>query len=106
MIMTTVTTIRQTARWQHVRLLIAVTAALVLTGRGSGRVAVLAQGAGCASPANAIVAENCQAGATDWVITGAGDSTIQGFASNISINTGGTVDFKIKTDATSSQIDI
>ena len=86
--------------------MLAVTAALVLTGRDSGRDAVLAQGAGCPSPANAIVAENCLTGDTDWDLTGGNDPAIQGFATDISINTGETVNFKIKTDATSYRIDI
>ena len=42
----------------------------------------------CASPANPIEAENCLAGnpASQWDISGAGDSTIQGFATDISVN--------------------
>jgi len=52
---------------------------------------------GCASPPNAIVAENCLSGnpKTEWDVSGAGDSSIQGFATDISVNRGGAVDFKI-----------
>ena len=50
---------------------------------------------------NAIVAENCLPGnlPSEWDISGAGDSTIQGFATDISVNQGGTVSFKINTPA-------
>ncbi|RCJ27107.1 hypothetical protein A6770_02815 [Nostoc minutum NIES-26] len=62
----------------------------------------------CASPANSIVAENCKAGnpSTQWDISGIGDSTIQGFATDISINRGETISFKIKTNATNYRLDI
>ncbi|HEY3044368.1 MAG TPA: N,N-dimethylformamidase beta subunit family domain-containing protein, partial [Vicinamibacterales bacterium] len=81
-------------------------AALILAERGSGRIAVLAQG-GCTPPyANAVVAENCLTGDADWDLTGGTDSTIQGFADNISVDVGQTVNFKINTDATTYRIDI
>jgi hypothetical protein len=62
----------------------------------------------CTSPANSIVAENCQAGnpSSEWDISGIGDSSIQGFATDISVNRGSTISFKIKTDATSYRLDI
>src|SRR6185437_5776036 len=64
----------------------------------------------CAPPANAIVAENCLPGnpQSEWdVSTGdAGDPSIQGFATDISVNRGGTVSFKIKTDARAYSINI
>ncbi|MBW4028565.1 MAG: DUF4082 domain-containing protein [Acidobacteria bacterium] len=56
------------------------------------------------------MAENCLQGnpASEWdVKTGdAGDPTIQGFATDISVNAGDTVFFKIKTPATSYTINI
>jgi Domain of unknown function (DUF4082)/Bacterial Ig-like domain/Bacterial Ig domain len=57
---------------------------------------------------NPIVAENCKAGnpASEWDISGIGDSTIQGFASDISYNLGATVNFKIKTTAAQYRLDI
>ncbi|MBH8563571.1 DUF4082 domain-containing protein [Nostoc sp. CENA67] len=69
---------------------------------------VLAQADPCTSPVNAIVAENCQAGnpSSEWNISGAGDSSIQGFASDISVNKGDTISFKIKTNATNYRLDI
>ncbi len=62
----------------------------------------------CAEPANWIVAENCKAGspATEWDINGAGDLSIQGFATDISYNFGETAEFKIDTDSTDYRIDI
>jgi len=62
----------------------------------------------CTNPANAIEAENCQPGspASEWDIDGAGDLSIQGFATDISVNVGGTVYFKIDTDASKYTIDI
>src|SRR5215208_641628 len=46
---------------------------------------------------NAIIAENLLAGApiTEWGISGSGDPTLQGFATNMSVNQGETVQFKI-----------
>lgn len=99
--------IRNVTRLQSFRLGLAIVTALVLTGRGPGRDAVLAQGSGCASPANAVVAENCLAGATDWdIASGLDDNSIQGFAAEISVNRGETVQFKINTDAAQFRIDI
>jgi hypothetical protein len=62
----------------------------------------------CTSPANQIIAENCNPGNTqsEWDVSGAGDSSIQGFATDISVNQGGTVYFKIKTNATAYRHDI
>ncbi|HEU5235108.1 MAG TPA: DUF4082 domain-containing protein [Terriglobales bacterium] len=44
--------------------------------------------------------------ATTWDISGSGDATIQGFATDISFNVGQTVSFKISTDATNYRLDI
>ena len=54
-----------------------------------------------ASAQNVIVTENAQPGnpSSEWDIDGAGDLSIQGFATDISVNKGETVRFKIKTDA-------
>ncbi len=55
----------------------------------------------CVNPANPIVAENCLTGnpASEWDIStsDAGDPTIQGFATDISVNQGGTVYFRRST---------
>ncbi len=63
----------------------------------------------CDGPfANEIVEENCKTGnpSSEWDIAGAGDSSIQGFATDISVNRGGTINFKVNTTATSFQIKI
>ena len=43
---------------------------------------------------------------SDWQVSGAGDSTIQGFATSMSVTPGQTESFKIDTPATSYHIDI
>ena len=64
----------------------------------------------CGSPVNAIVAENCLTGNSpdewDTKASDAGDPSIQGFATDISVNVGGTVFFKINTPASSYSINI
>jgi hypothetical protein len=63
----------------------------------------------CSSAAaNAIVAENCQPGSprSEWDVQGAGDPTIQGFATDISVNRGDSIGFKIDTDAAAYRLDI
>lgn len=62
----------------------------------------------CDAPGNAIVAENCKPGAnpTEWDVTGIGDPSIQGFATDISANRGSSVSFKIDTTASAYRIDI
>ncbi len=62
----------------------------------------------CSAPANRIVAENCKAGnpSTEWDVNGSGDPKIQGFATDISVNAGGRIEFKIGTDSPAYRIDI
>jgi Bacterial Ig domain len=54
----------------------------------------------CAAPANEIVAENCKPGAPpgEWDIAGAGPGPARGFATDISVDQGGTVHFKIDSN--------
>ncbi len=51
-----------------------------------------------------IQAENALTGnpPSEWDITGAGDLTIQGFATDMSVNKGGTVNFKVNVDDASN----
>src|SRR5690606_8979496 len=60
------------------------------------------------SAQNPIVIENSQLGnpASEWQVTGAGDLSIQGFATDISYNVGETARFKIKTNAEDYSIGI
>ena len=64
----------------------------------------------CSNPSNQIVAENCQVGndSDEWDVKthDGGDPTIQGFATDISVNRGSTVFFKINTPARSYTINI
>jgi hypothetical protein len=60
------------------------------------------------SCSNPIVCENALSGnpASEWDISGAGDPSIQGFATDISVNKGETVHFKVDTNATAYRLDI
>ena len=63
----------------------------------------------CGPPVvNVIACENTQPGAaaSTWQVTGSGDATIQGFATSMSVNQGGTVQFKISTPAKAYHFDI
>jgi hypothetical protein len=64
--------------------------------------------ASCASPVNQIEGENCLPGTSSdvWDFSGGGDSSIQGFATDISVNRGGTVHFKVDTDSQNYKLDI
>ncbi len=55
-----------------------------------------------------IVAENALQGtpAAVWDVNGSGSASIQGFATDISVNVGGTVEFKIDTVSADYRIDI
>jgi hypothetical protein len=77
-----------------------VATALVFAGRGS---MLLIQ----AQP-NPIVQENNPSNGTGdaWDISGAGDPSIQGFATDISVNSGEPVSFKVKTTASNYTIAI
>jgi hypothetical protein len=76
----TVKPIRPSARRQHIRLFVAGIAALVLWDPGSGR-------SNAQAVSNPITVENARAGTIDdWDITGVSDPTIQGFATDISVN--------------------
>jgi N,N-dimethylformamidase beta subunit-like, C-terminal len=62
----------------------------------------------CARPANRIVAENCKRGnpSTEWDVNGSGDVRIQGFATDISVNVGETIAFKIESISPAYRIDV
>jgi hypothetical protein len=86
---------------------------MLLVGFGSGlraeETAVQPTGADpCVAPGNKIVAENCRPGnrREEWDVNGGGDPEIQGFATDISVNIGETVEFKIKTHSPRYRIDI
>ena len=57
---------------------------------------------------NPIACENTKPGnpASEWDVSGAGSAAIQGFATDISVDQGGTVSFKVETPASAYRIDI
>lgn len=57
---------------------------------------------------NALSEENSKQGSpeTDWDVNGVGDLSIQGYATEISVNHGSPISFKVATDATAYRIDI
>jgi hypothetical protein len=101
-----------TRRFGRVRVWLApalLLAAFFWDGGAVHRAVVLAQGSNpCTAPANAIVAENCLTGnpASEWDVSGAGDASLQGFATDISVNRGQTVSFKIATTYAAYKLDI
>ena len=62
----------------------------------------------CGAGGNAIACENSKPGSppSEWEITDAGDQSIQGFATDISVNAGQKVDFKIDTNASAYTVTI
>ncbi|MBB3351436.1 VCBS repeat-containing protein [Rhizobium sp. BK049] len=64
--------------------------------------------AAAAVASNAIVLENQKQGnpESEWGIVGAGSSNIEGFATDISVDNGKTIGFKINTNSTNYRIDI
>lgn len=62
----------------------------------------------CTTGGNPIVCENSKPGSPPsvWDISGAGDPDIQGFATDISVDGGDRIDFKIDTDARAYTIDV
>src|SRR5215217_5728776 len=67
-----------------------------------------AQATPCSAPANPVVAENCRPGnpASEWDVDGAGDASIQGFATDIGVDKGQAVSFKVKTPSDDYRLDI
>jgi len=76
-------------------------AAVILAGRFAMKPPIEAQ-------ISTIVQENAQTGSPsgDWDVSGAGDPSIQGFATDISVNKGDTVSFKVKTSSNNYRLDI
>jgi len=69
---------------------------------------VFSAAATCTAPKNAIEAENCLQGnpSSEWYVDGAGSPNIQGFTTDMSVNVGQTVLFKIQTNAAAYTINI
>ncbi|WP_198170627.1 N,N-dimethylformamidase beta subunit family domain-containing protein [Actinoplanes awajinensis] len=62
----------------------------------------------CAPLVNPIACENTKTGTprATWDVSGAGSTAVQGFATQMSVNTGETISFKVKSTATSYRLDI
>jgi hypothetical protein len=71
-------------------------------GPGAG----IAHAAGCSL--SRVACENQLPGdpTSDWFVNGAGDPSLQGFGSSMSVNAGSTISFKINTSSTAYHIDI
>ena len=68
-----------------------------------------AAAAACDAPVvNEIACENTKTGtpSSEWQISGSGSASIQGFATDISVNRGSTIGFKVKATSTSYRLDI
>jgi phosphodiesterase/alkaline phosphatase D-like protein len=99
-------TIRQRGVAPAAWLLLALAATLASTSSSS---LVTAQGGSCTPPTgNPIQCENWKPGnpASEWEVVGAGDPTIQGFTTDISVDQGQTVTFKVSTPANAYRLDI
>ncbi|MGN6326406.1 DUF4082 domain-containing protein [Pseudolysinimonas sp.] len=88
--------------------MVAAIAASMIVGVAAAAPARAAVTDPCGTGSNAIVCENSKPGTPEsqWDIDGAGDATIQGFATDISVNAGSTIGFKVKTDASKYSIRI
>ena len=73
-----------------------------------GMLSVVYARSAAAACGNAIACENQLTGdpPSDWQVSGVGDTTIQGFATQMSVQPGDTESFKISTPSTSYHIDI
>ncbi|WP_164515429.1 DUF4082 domain-containing protein [Microbacterium sp. 10M-3C3] len=96
------------ARWAAVIALAALIVSLLAALPPSTANAASTSSSPCGATVNAIVCENQKPGTSPdvWDIDGAGDPSIQGFATDISVNAGQRIDFKIDTDASAYAIDI
>jgi len=85
---------------------VAVLAGLVLAVPTSILMAPAAAAAPCTAPVtNKVACENTQTGTPNWMVESF-DDTIQGFTTDISAAPGGTVNFKINTNAVAYHVDI
>ncbi|MPZ93375.1 MAG: DUF4082 domain-containing protein [Propionibacteriales bacterium] len=85
----------------------------LLTAGLAAAVLVVPQNQAVAAPCdppivNAIACENSMPGSpeSEWGISGAGSAAIQGFATDMSVDQGGTIGFKVDTTASSYRLDI
>lgn len=93
----------RTVRWRSLLVLTLVAAGLTLPGAGPAAAADP-----CTPLINPIACENSKTGTpkSTWDVSGSGSAAVQGFATQISVNVGETVNFKIKSTANSYRVDI
>jgi hypothetical protein len=93
---------------RRLRMLSLLTVALALILPGAAAAASSDPFSSCPAGPNQIACENALAGdpQSDWQISGNGDATIQGYATQMSVNAGDTVSFKINSPSTAYHIDI
>jgi hypothetical protein len=102
--------IARSAKWTPLRTLTVAVCSLLLAGLLTALTTTSSSAAidPCGTSGNKISCENSKPGSppSEWDIEGAGDDDIQGFATNISVNIGTKVDFKIDTSASAYSITI
>jgi Domain of unknown function (DUF4082)/Bacterial Ig-like domain/Bacterial Ig domain len=93
----------RTFRWRSLLVLTLVVAGLSLPGAGPAAAADA-----CTPLINPIACENSKPGTpkSTWDISGLGSAALQGFATQISVDVGETVNFKVDSSATSYRVDI
>lgn len=89
-------------------LAVALVAALLPVAAGPALLPTASAADPCAPVLNAVACENSKPGAPpeEWDISGAGDPDIQGFSTEISVNAGQPISFKVDTNASSYTIGI
>ncbi|MFI7544406.1 N,N-dimethylformamidase beta subunit family domain-containing protein [Actinoplanes sp. NPDC049599] len=93
----------RTFRWRALLALTVVAATLSVAPAGPAAAADP-----CAPLVNPVACENTRPGTprSTWDVSGAGSAALQGFTTQMSVNLGETVNFKIKSAATSYRLDI
>ncbi|KQW48025.1 hypothetical protein ASC77_16660 [Nocardioides sp. Root1257] len=100
---------QRTRRFPRSTALVAAAIGVLVVAGLSVVVAPAAVAAPCDAPvASPVACENTKTGnpESEWGITGAGSTNIQGFATQMSVNVGETEGFKIDTNASSYRLDI
>ncbi|WP_199751903.1 N,N-dimethylformamidase beta subunit family domain-containing protein [Actinoplanes sp. ATCC 53533] len=89
-------------RWRSLLVLTLIAATLPVPAAGA------AAADACTPPLNPVACENTKAGTprSTWDVSGSGSAALQGFATQMSVNVGETVNFKIKSTATSYRLDV
>lgn len=90
------------------RLAVSIAATLVALAAWFGPAPVARAASPCDAPADPIACENSKPGAprSAWGVSGAGDPSIQGFATRMSVDKGERIDFKINTPADAYRVEI